>query len=151
MQIDKLKLTTIKYVTERKDLVIDAILNILPENMKKSISPKSFKRTSLIGQYGDPMLFLELSISKNPEQAVKHIFSKLTETEKKRLIEEFDTRMDDETTTFYFRLDKFAPLQDELYLNDGSDVIKAEIKFRIYGKYNAEAVKQYLKDLMEIE
>ncbi|RMG36041.1 MAG: hypothetical protein D6732_08865 [Methanobacteriota archaeon] len=151
VELDKIKFVTIKYVTEEQELVYEAVRRVLPEQVAKSISLKNFSKMSVIGQYGDPMLLIELVINKKPKEVIKHIFSKLTETEKKRLLHEFNTRFDPETTTFFFRLDKFSPLKDDLYLNDGSDVIKVELKFKVYGKLDPEKIKEILQSLMGLE
>ncbi len=151
VELDKIKFVTIKYVTEEEELVYETIRRLLQKKKKKGITRKNFSKISVIGQFGDPMLLIELVIKRNPVDLATHIFRHLTDTEKKRLLHEFDRRWDPEATTFFFRIDKFSPLQDDLYLNDGSDVIKVELKFKIYGKYDPSEVKEFLRSLMSVK
>lgn len=151
VNLDKIKFVTIKYVTEKEDLVMEALKRILPEELRQKVEKENVSRMSVIGQFGDPMLLIDVTTDKDVPFIAKEIFRRLTDTEKKRLIHEFDTRMDHDSTTFFFRLDKFAPLRDDLYLNDGSDVIKVELKFKIYGKYDPQEIRNYLLSLMELK
>jgi len=131
VQFKKISLSCIAYITEEEKLVKQALLNCLPEDLRKTkINKKRFQ-----SQFGDKLVLFTLELqNKQAIQVISYIASLWDIKDKQYFSRKLDARIDLEEKTVYLRLDKFKALEENLEITDGSDVIKVEIKYNAYTK-----------------
>jgi RNA binding exosome subunit len=100
------------YVTEDEGLVEDALRRLLPEAV-------DLDRAESEGHYGDPILVLSVRVEETAAiEAVLDSLADLPATERDRLSEELDERVDEDCSLFV-SLDKQAACTGEVRLGDG--------------------------------
>jgi RNA binding exosome subunit len=112
------------HATEELEKILNAVRNILPEELVDSIT---FKKTSLTGHHGNPITLLEARVKeKNAAQAVfKKLASSLSPLDKELLRNEIRQHLDG--GNLYIRLDK-----QSAYLNEVKLCTTDPIHFRIH-------------------
>jgi hypothetical protein len=121
------------HATEDLDKILNAVRNIIPEEMVDKVT---FKKTSLTGHHGNPITLLEARIKeKNAVQTVfKKLASSLSPLDKELLRNEITQHLDG--GNLYIRLDK-----QSAYLNEIKLCTTDPIHFRIhFQKHNPEEV-----------
>jgi RNA binding exosome subunit len=112
------------HATEELEKILNAVRNILPEELVDTIT---FKKTSLTGHHGNPITLLEARVKeKNAVQAVfKKLASSLSPLDKELLRNEIRQHLDG--GNLYIRLDK-----QSAYLNEVKLCTTDPIHFRIH-------------------
>jgi len=112
------------HATEELEKILNAVRNIIPEELVETIT---FKKTSLTGHHGNPITLLEARVKeKNVVQAVfKKLASSLSPLDKEILRNEIRQHLDG--GNLYIRLDK-----QSAYLNEVKLCTTDPIHFRIH-------------------
>ena len=112
------------HATEELEKILNAVRNIIPEELVETIT---FKKTSLTGHHGNPITLLEARVKeKNVVQAVfKKLASSLSPLDKELLRNEIRQHLDG--GNLYIRLDK-----QSAYLNEVKLCTTDPIHFRIH-------------------
>jgi RNA binding exosome subunit len=112
------------HATEELEKILNAVRNIIPEELVETIT---FKKTSLTGHHGNPITLLEARVKeKNAVQAVfKKLASSLSPLDKELLRNEIRQHLDG--GNLYIRLDK-----QSAYLNEVKLCTTDPIHFRIH-------------------
>lgn len=126
--ISKVSISLICHATEDQYKVEQALLNLLPETIRKSAV---VKYTLAKGHHGNEIRIASLE---EQGQAAKDVVGYLTKLlppgDLLRLRDEMD-RYFDSRSTFFFRLDKQKALSGSLRLSDSDDVIRVKISFQL--------------------
>ena len=143
-----LTLTSFSYITESETKVREAMMNLIPEELREETS---FERRVMHGQYNDRIIKLELRFTKKKKigQIVDSFQSKIPPTDKKGLVYNFKDQWDAENRVWHLRINKQQAYLDEIKLDRGGDIIKWALKFTIYdtGDKDAEAVtREFLEE-----
>lgn len=114
------------HATENVDKILNAVRNIIPEELVDTIT---FKKTSLTGHHGNPITLLEARVKeKNAVQAVfKKLASSLSPLDKELLRNEIRLHLDG--GNLYIRLDKQSAYLNEVKLCT-TDPIHLRIHFQ---------------------
>ncbi|MEM2971156.1 MAG: RNA-binding domain-containing protein [Candidatus Bathyarchaeia archaeon] len=124
------------HATEDPDKVLRAVQNILPTELINNIT---FKKASLTGHYGNPILFFETRIK--DKQFFQAIFERLSAglnaLDRETLSNEIERHV--ENGNLYIRLDKQSAYHGEVRLSN-VDPIHLKIHFK----------KQSTKEIVEI-
>ncbi|MEM3055038.1 MAG: RNA-binding domain-containing protein [Candidatus Bathyarchaeia archaeon] len=124
------------HATEDEEKVLSAVRNTLPSKLSEDIV---FKKTSLTGHHGNPIILFEAKIK--DKSHIKAFFenfaSRLGSLDKEILNSEIEQRLD--RGCLYVRLDK-----QSAYLNDIRLCATDPIHFRIHFK------KSDIKEILEI-
>ena len=129
IELSKISFSTISYVTEDLNLVLESIKQCLPDVLRD----EKFKLQKMQSQFGDKIVLISGEFAKNQaNQIIGYLGNNLTMKDKKFLSTNFSDRLDLEGRLFHFRLNKFLPLSEELRIGEGSDVIKVEIKYQVF-------------------
>jgi hypothetical protein len=117
------------HATEDLEKVMEAVKHILPANRLEEID---FKKSSLKGHYGNPIVFFEAKIrgKELAKAVIDSVFSRLSVMDKEVLRKEVEMHV--EKGSFYVRLDKQAAFQGVIKLCT-ADPIHLRIRFR-HGK-----------------
>jgi RNA binding exosome subunit len=112
------------HATEELEKILNAVRNIIPEELVETIT---FKKTSLTGHHGNPITLLEARVKeKNAVQAIfKKLASSLSPLDKELLRNEIRQHLDG--GNLYIRLDK-----QSAYLNEVKLRTTDPIHFRIH-------------------
>ncbi len=119
--------TCISYVTEEIDIVKSAIYNCLPEKYRElDIDIKHLQ-----SQFRDKMKYLTLEISNQEviDETIDYLNLNLNEGSKEYLNRYFDKKLEEEEKIFHLRLKKFDAVNGKLLADEGSDVIKVNLKY----------------------
>lgn len=119
--------TCISYVTEEIDIVKSAIYNCLPEQHRGlDIDIKHLQ-----SQFRDKMKYLTLEIHQREiiDETIEFLNSELSNGSKDYLFRYFEKKLEEEEKIFHFRLKKFDAVNGQLVADEGSDVIKVNIKY----------------------
>ena len=143
-----LSLTSFSYITESETKVREALMNLVPEELKEETT---FDRRVMHGQYNDRIIKLELRFTKKKiiSQIVDYIQSKVSPADKKGLTFNFKNQWDSRNRVWHLRINKQQAYLDELKIDSGGDIIKWALKFTIYdtSEKDAESVTQdFLKE-----
>jgi len=135
-QIGYIDIRVFAHATEDIDKVLKAVSHILPKGLIENIA---FKRTSLTGHHGNPIVLFEARLSdKDVTQAVfENLAAGLRSLDKELLRGEMEQRL--EKGNLYLRLDKQSAYLNEFRLSSIDPV-----HFKIHFK------KQNLEDIIEI-
>jgi len=107
-------------------------------NLTKGINKDQVIITESIleGGYGNPIKFIEVSITKIPtiDKIIEYISSRLSDKDKEYLGSEFENRFDTKRNTLFLRFDKNAIYEDKLLISGSANIIKLAIKLRAFTK-----------------
>lgn len=146
-ELSRISFTAISYETEDLEKVKIAMLNLLPLHLR---SEEKLDIQRITGQFRDKMYFISL-ILKNKKQVVettKYIFSKLSDEDLQQFTNEYETRFSKDETTIYLRFNKFDAYNENITLQNGSDVIKATIKYNVYKQIELSKIKNSFFELI---
>ncbi|MBC7113710.1 MAG: hypothetical protein H5T34_06860 [Candidatus Methanomethyliales bacterium] len=125
--ISSLSLSTITHATEDPEKVKAALLNLLPKDLRTSIT---INQTSAKGHHGNPIILLNFEIS-DPESAKEvfsHILRSLPHTELSQIHDQLNLFYDGKSALF-LRIDKQSAYLGSLRLSPSDDVIKLRVNF----------------------
>lgn len=130
--ISKINFTTITYVTENPDIVEQALLNCVPEELREI----KVHKQNLQSQFKDKLIISELSITKKKDvkMAIEYLADNIEN--KDFLARYLDKTMDLNKKSLHMRIDKFKTLDEIIEITTGSDVIKCIISYTSYEKNN---------------
>ena len=119
-------LSTFVHATEDESKVLEALKNILPEEVK-------IERRKLRGHHGNPIIVLSTVIGRRKplRELWDTIAAKLGAEEFKKLGQIATERLDDECN-LYLRFDKQLAYAGKLALTDTGDVIHVKLKVAAY-------------------
>jgi len=126
INVGSIELETFCHATEDQEKVVEAVLNLVPPELKRQARRK-IKITTIKGHHGNPIKIIRLKISKpgKARKTLTHILSQLEEGEAQYIAQTLPQRTDG--SHIYIRLDKQrAYLQAPLTLAK-EDVIKVKI------------------------
>ncbi len=126
-RIHRVEITTHCHATEDQEKVLRALKNILPEGLReKQPIIEEYK-----GHYGNVIKIIRLELlGSEAQDFVKHLGSRLEDSDKSILKVSFDYRYDQRGNKFFIRLDKQAAYNNRLVVSDGDDVIKIVISLK---------------------
>ncbi len=146
LQIKRIIITCIAYITEEIELVQQALINCIPEDLRD----EKFQKKILHSQFGDKLILLKFELdNRKAKQTVIHLANSLDNSSKSYLKRRLESRMDLENKSFFFRVDKFKAVTDEIEIAEGSDVIKIELKYGAYTQ-DQNSVENLTKTLHEL-
>ena len=142
--IAKIEARAFSRATEITDRVVEAVLNLYPENFRENVE---FGETKVEGQSGDEILIVESILDSEPgsEATLDHIFERLGIRDRRRLGNSLDRRLD-QNCIFFVRIDKQAAFIDSIELAKGPDVISIQIHIRQYPKCKQNDAIAMLKE-----
>jgi RNA binding exosome subunit len=142
-RVMSVEFSTITHATEDVDKVMEAVLNIVPPELRGSTL---FNRRYLEGHYRNPIVILTANITeaKMAEAALRYIFTMLSRPERRELSLDFEKALD-EDNNFYIRLDKQGAFRGILRLAD-RDPIRVKVKTRMW-RSTVEGARKILEDL----
>lgn len=131
------------HATEDREKVLSTLNHfITPEILDES----QVIQDTLEGGYGNPIHFIEITVHKKKHVKIifKNIISKLSDTDKSKLLGEFKERFNEEDTKFFIRINKEQAFLDNIQVSKSQNTIRIEIKLQ---SYNKDAnFKQFLCD-----
>ena len=104
LPVSFVEIRVLAHATEDLGKVLKSLMNLVGEEI---FSEVEFSREKLEGHYGNPITLVKAKIySKSQARKIlQNIFSRLNKTDKDRLLDEVEDRVD-ENGNFHFRLDK---------------------------------------------
>lgn len=145
IKLIEVEITTHCHATEDLEKVKYAVLNLLPEELRKGVE---IKYQELKGYYGNPIIRLSVTI-RGPEalDVAKYILSRLPPHDRRYLIYSIEQRYDKHNNKLYIRLSKQDSYLGTPTLYDGSDVIRVVFSFSI--TRSEDEVKRLIESLVE--
>ena len=118
------------HATEDKEKVKKAITHLLPEDLREKIEIESTKMT---GHAGNPILLLELAISKNRllKPVLAYLASKMEDFDKEYLFQTFESRISKDNQVF-FRVNKQDAFNEVLRIENEDNTIRVILNFSVY-------------------
>jgi len=145
IKLVEVEIATHCHATEDLEKVKHAILNLLPEDLRKRID---IKYQELRGYYGNPIIRLNITIrGREALDVAKYILSCLPPHDRRYLIYSIDQRYDKHSNKLYIRLNKQDSYLGTPTLYDGSDVIRVVFSFSIVR--SEDEVKRLIESLVE--
>ncbi|MGC8936304.1 MAG: RNA-binding domain-containing protein [Candidatus Methanomethylicaceae archaeon] len=126
--ISSLSFSTIAHATEDPDRVKSAILNLIPKDIRTSIT---INQTSAKGHHGNPITLLTVEVN-DPDFArsiFDHIKRSLSEAELSMIRDQIDLYYDGRSSIF-LRFDKQSAYLGSLRTSLSDDVIKVRINLK---------------------
>ena len=147
IRVERLTLSTSAHSTEDEGKVEEALLNVLPSELRRSAQ---VEKTRVVGHYGNPIVIMRLELKGDEaHRAFRHIVSSLDDLDKRLILSTLDLRLD-EGGRLYLRLSKQDAYLGRLMLYEGDDIIKLVVKLR-RGLKDLEDVRRALSEFMELE
>ncbi len=114
------------HATEDQERVIQALRNILPDDLAKSAV---FKKTSLTGHHGNPITIVETEVAERSRlmAALAKIGERLTSLDRQTLNDEIETHL--EKSNLFLRFDKQQAFLGEFRFST-TDPIHVKLHFR---------------------
>jgi RNA binding exosome subunit len=123
------ELSVFSYSTEDEKKVQRAVLNAFPRELWGMVkfSPQIVK-----GHYNDSIMVLSAKMKKEAESFALYLLSQFSPTDRRRLLDDLDSRMDS-SGNLYIRLNKQEAFLGEIELGE-SDPIWIKLKFKSSGR-----------------
>ncbi|MFX1518589.1 MAG: RNA-binding domain-containing protein [Promethearchaeota archaeon] len=143
--LKSIEFTTHVHATEDLDKVKQAVLFLLPENLRSKIELKVKK---VIGHWNNPIHLIEAkhSDAENAMLIIKYLMKSLNDEDKNVLREGLDRRI--EKSHLYLRFDKQAAFNERLKIKDEDDVIRLKVTFVIYPSPTHDKLKSICENLL---
>lgn len=142
--ISRITITTHCHATEDVEKVKQALLNILPQNLRDRIS---VGQETLYGYHGNPIIRFKIVLEGDEAvEALKYLLKMLRETDKNLIINTIDIRYDKKSNELFIRLGKQEAYMGNIAIYDGDDAIRVSISFSIEKSLNA--VRNLLENLI---
>lgn len=145
-RVSRVELETFCHATEDESKVIAALLNLVPEEVRKR-AERRVRISSLRGHYGNPIKVIRLSISKpsDAERILAHILTSMSSDDLRYVLDTLEERVD--LPHVYLRIDKQSAYLSAPRPLAGDDVIK--VKVTVEGVTSNRDVREYLERLAE--
>jgi len=142
--IAKIEARAYSRATEILDRVLEAILNLYPEDLRELVV---FESTKVEGQSGDDILIVVSKLENEPgsEATLDYLFKRLEVRDRRSLGNSLNRRID-QNCIFFVRIDKQAAFMDNIELAKGPDVISIQIHIRKYPKCRQNDAIAMLKE-----
>jgi len=128
------------HATEDVEKVKKAMLNLVPEDLRKKIS---FNEQILKGHYGNPIIRLSFKLKgEDAEKTLKHIAKNLDEISRRLLNASLSLRL--ELPKLYLRFSKQEAYLGKVVLEDSDDIVKVVISF---SARRTESLRKYLEEI----
>lgn len=140
----KVEIVAFCHATEDCSRVEDAIRNLFPIDLKKTIAVNTMREE---GYYGNPIHIMSVRIQ-DPllvDQLLKHLASNLEPIEKSILKATFTLRYDSRGNRLIIRFSKQDLYRGVLKISDTDDIVKLTVHFK--KAKNPDIVVDYLKSL----
>ena len=125
------------HATEDKEKVIQALLEVLPENLRREVE---IEEERLEGHYGNPIIKLTIRVEgEDARRVLEYLLSRLSAADKRLLAASLEDRVDREGT-LYFRISKQEAYKGNIYIYEADDVIRISVHFT--GR-RSRAMKEY--------
>ncbi len=126
--VSSIEIETFSHATEKREKVIKALLNLIPESLRNNVLDK-LNYNTVQGYYGNPIIFYKVKISKDQgaQDIAKYILSNIDEIDREIIFRNIDERID--KSNFYLRVNKQNAYFGKITLHDGDDIIKIKISF----------------------
>lgn len=133
-----LEFKTLSHATENLEKVYRALENVATSQLLRE---NPLQRQRLKGHYGNPITLLTVKTRSKPliRQALANIFSRLTSSDRVKLLEELEGRVDAEGS-FYLRLSKQEAYLGRLKLEE-ADPIRVRIKLALPSKHRGRLLE----------
>ena len=142
VRLVEVTISTHCHATEDLERVKNALLNVIPEDLRSSAK---FVVQELKGYYGNPITRISTSFrGENAEKVLKYILSKLPDHDKNYLLYSLEQRYDKKSNKVFIRLNKQEAYLGTLTLYEGSDAIKVVASFSIIR--SLDEVRKYLEE-----
>ena len=124
-KIERITVAAVVYSTEDKEKVGEAMATLFPFEFEIMVTPAT-------GHYGNPLLYLEVEISKRRQ--IKEFWNYLMELlgdQRRILLNTLDEKIDDQGV-LHIRIDKQRAYLGEVRLTEGGDAIVVRTKIVTY-------------------
>ena len=126
--IVRVELSAHAHATEDVDRVLEAVLNLLPEELRGRVKPLV---QTVEGHHGNPITRIVVRLEgQEAEEFLRGLASRLSEQDKRILRFILESRYDEKAGRFYLRLSKQDAYQGRLVFSDGDDVVHVMISVR---------------------
>jgi len=128
------------HATEDVEKVKRAMLNLIPEDLRKKVS---FDEQILKGHYGNPIIRLSFNLKgEDAEKTLRHIAKNIDEISKRLLNASLNLRL--ELPKLYLRFSKQEAYLGKIVLEDSDDIVKVVVSF---STKKTEALIKYLEKI----
>ena len=114
------------HATEDKEKVLKALLEVLPEDLRKEVR---IEEERLEGHYGNPIIKLTIRVEgEDAPRVLEYMLSRLSAADRQLLAASLEDRVDKDGT-LYFRVSKQEAYKGNLYVYEADDVIRISVHF----------------------
>lgn len=133
-------LETFSHVTEDASKVKEALLNVMPSEVRDKVA---VLEEQALGHYGNPIIILRAELEEDlANKLAKYLGEKLDAVDKSAIKNQLD-RFFNGCGNLYLKIDKQQAFMGKVALSEGDDIIKLRIGMTRFGK--GESVLDYLK------
>ena len=144
LSISSAEVSVFSYSTEDEKKVKTAVLNTLPRELWGVVK---FSSQILKGHYNDRMIVLRAGLKREAQSFAHHLLRHLSPMDRRRLLDELDSRMDS-SGNLYIRLNKQEAFLGYIELGE-SDPIWIKLKFKSSGRsVSTFSVREALSTLL---
>lgn len=144
VKVKHVRLTTFSHATEDPRKVIEALLNVLPKQLRPSVK---ILENTLKGHYGNEIKVFNVELHNDDAyNTFKYIVCSMSSSDINALLISLNSRIVNKSH-LHIRLDKQEAYLGVITLRDGSDVIKLSIT--IEGCKALDDVKFFINELMK--
>ncbi|MFV2016844.1 MAG: RNA-binding domain-containing protein, partial [Candidatus Heimdallarchaeota archaeon] len=113
-ELSKISFSTISYVTEDLNLVIESLKHCLPDNLRNA----KFRTQKIQSQFGDKLTIINNEFTgKAAKSIISYLAGLLDSKDKKYIGSMLTNKIDFEDRILHLRLNKFLPLSDKIKLS----------------------------------
>lgn len=145
LSIFSAEVSVFSHSTEDEKKVQHALLNTLPQELRGAVKVSS---ETVRGHYNDKITVLRVKLRREAQRFAQYLLSHFLPTDRVRLLEELDSRMDS-SGNLYIRLNKQEAFLGNMEL-DESDPIWIKLKFKSSTKIiSIFSVREVLSTLLD--
>lgn len=138
-------LYTHAHATEDIEKVEQALLNVLPPNIRMKVS---IEREAITGFYGNIINRLKVIVEgEDAFELLKYLLNVMDETDRRLLLSTIEHRYDRKSNELYIRLSKQDAYLGVVRLYEGDDVVKVSVSFSI--QKSLSAVRRFIEELVK--
>ena len=116
------------HATEDQRRVIQALLNVMPEDVRRRFDRKAILYNTLQGHYGNPITYYRFRLEREEAQRVaEYLLKSFDDTDSELILSSLENRSDG--SSLYLRIDKQYAYLGKIRLLQGDDVIRIKISF----------------------
>lgn len=138
MGVLSIHLRTYAHATESREKVVKALMELLPEDLRSSVSPSI---EVYEGYYGNPIEVITVDVNdpRLTTRILEYIVSRLSDMDRRRLLATLEDRVD-RNGDLYLRFNKQEAFRGSIALEEGDDVVRVHVRF---SGGRREALKYY--------